>query len=279
MSQRGRHIVDLHLHSAESDGTLTPTEIAAAAAQAGILGISITDHDTVAGVPEALEAGATLGITVVPGVELSCDAGGRDIHMLGYFVDTTEHALLETLTQLREGRRHRAERMLEALEAGGYPIGLADVERHSTGGSVGRSHVARAMMDAGYVDTIQDAFARFIGRGRPFFIGKELPPPADVVGLILEAGGLPVLAHPGVSRADDLVPMLVACGLRGIEAYHAEHDRTARARYRDMAASMGLLVTGGSDFHGGSTSRIGAGETPAECLDALTAAHATIPEP
>lgn len=241
---------DLHVHSTASDGSLRPSALVAAALEARLDILALTDHDSVEGVSEALDAAAGTGLTVIPAVELSSVRDGRDIHILAYFVDHTSSDLLAHLADLRVARLRRAASMVDALASAGFDVELDDVLAHARGGAVGRSHVARALVRAGHADTVADAFARFIGRGRPYYVAKDARTPDEVLATILDHGAVPVLAHPGVSAAEDLVHLLVARGLRGVEAYHADHTPAQRDRALALAARHGLLVTGGTDYHG-----------------------------
>lgn len=241
---------DLHVHSCASDGSLAAAELVSLALERGLDVLAIADHDSVEGIASALDAAEGTGLVLVPAVELSAVDGGRDIHVLAYFVDHTSPSLLAYLEDLREARLHRAETMVAALNEAGLPIDLDGVLALSNGGAVGRSHVARALVEAGHADTVGDAFSRLIGRGRPFYVRKDSRSPKDVLAAVLDSGAVPVLAHPGVSGATDLVPQLVAAGLRGVEAYHADHTPGQRDSLLALARRFGLLVTGGTDYHG-----------------------------
>ncbi len=263
---------DLHAHTTASDGMLTPTELVTLAAEMGLAAIAVTDHDSVEGVPEALSASEDLGsVCVIPGVELSAVHGGRDVHLLGYFIDHEDKALRMHLADLRKARRRRAEAMVGALRAAGYAIDLDQVMALSDGGAVGRSHVARALVEGGHADDVTDAFRRLLGRGRPFYFPKDVRTPSEVLRMVLVAGGVPVLAHPGVTAIDDLVPFLATEGLAGIEAYHPEHDEAQTDRYVMMADELGLLTTGGTDYHGPSAPNppLGSIDMPANVLERL----------
>lgn len=240
---------DLHVHSTASDGTLTPSELVELAALNGVRLIALADHDTVAGLAEATEAGLNLNVTVIPALELSAAAGDRSVHILGYFIDIENVALLSELELLRAGRLRRASGIVSALQDAGLEISMERVLALAAGGSVGRTHVARALVEAGHADTVSDAFERFVGRGKPFYRPKDLRTPSDVVRLIRAAGGLAVLAHPGVSGTEGLIDELVAHGLAGIEAYHVDHTDAQRSHFARMATDRGLLVTGGTDYH------------------------------
>lgn len=267
---------DLHIHSTASDGTLAPRDIVDRAARQGIPAIAITDHDTVAGVEEAIAEGARRGVTVVPAVELSAGAGERGMHIIGYFIDHTDPVLLDRLERLRATRLRRAHAMVQALRDAGLAIDLADVLAAADGGAVGRAHVAQTLVRAGHATSIADAFERMLGHGRPFYVPKPVAPPATVIGWIRDAGGIAVLAHPGVSGVDDLIDRLASWGLGGIEAYHTDHDDAERERYLRRASELGLLVTGGSDFHGDDRpgGGLGSAQVPESVLGPLLAAGA-----
>lgn len=240
---------DLHVHSTASDGTLAPAALVSLAAHRAVDVLAIADHDSVDGVPEAVIAGRDLGVVIVPAVELSAAVGERSVHILGYFVDPQNAQLVMELSKLRQARLTRARSIVNALRSKGLNVSMNEVLALSGGGAVGRTHVARAIVDAGHAVSVSDAFGRLVGRGRPFYRPKELREPADVVGLIRTAGGLPVLAHPGVSDTGDLIDELVGYGLAGIEAYHADHTPAQKQHFAKLALERNLLVTGGTDFH------------------------------
>lgn len=267
---------DLHVHTTASDGTLRPAELVRRAAESGLAAVAITDHDSVEGISEALAAAeeSVRSISVVPGVELSAVHESLDVHILGYFVDHSDPHLLAHLSDLRAARLNRARAIVEALDAAGYEISLDEVMQLSDGGAVGRSHVARALVHRGHAADVTDAFRRLLGRGRPFYVPKDVRTPSGVLRVILDAGGIPVLAHPGVTGADDLIPGLVAEGLAGLEAYHSEHDPAEQLHYANLAQGLGLLVTGGTDYHGPAAPNpdLGAVAMPDSVLTALFAA-------
>ena len=241
---------DLHVHTTASDGTLTATQLVDRACTLGLAALSITDHDSVDSVDAACNAAADTPLRLIPGVELSTVYDGHDVHILGYFIDPEHQGFRTQLLQLRSARLARAEAMVRALVEAGFEVTLDEVLRLTDGGSVGRSHVARVLVERGHAADISDAFHRFVGRDRPFYVPQPVAGPLEVIRSILDAGGVPVLAHPGVTSVDAAIPELVDAGLQGLEAYHAEHTPGMRDRYRALAERMGLIVTGGSDFHG-----------------------------
>lgn len=263
--------VDLHIHTTASDGLLSPADVVAQALDLGLRVVSITDHDSIAGLDEACAAAEGTALEVIPGVELSVHApGGADAHILGYFVDHHDARLLAALSDLREARSDRAAAMVHALRAAGHSLSLDDVLGYSDGGAVGRVHVARALVAARSVDTVEEAFAGLIGRDGPFYVRKALFLPGQALDAIHRAGGVAVLAHPGVSGEGPLVG-LVEEGLDGIEAYHADHSVPQRDHFASVARRFGLVVTGGSDFHGPGlrSADLGAGACPPGAVEAL----------
>ncbi len=223
---------DLHVHSTASDGTLSPTELVRLALDRGVDVLAIADHDSVSGLPEALRALEGSIMTLVPAVELSAAVDGFDVHLLAYYVDPDSSALREELKLLRSEREHRAEAIVHALRRDGIPITMDHVLTFSDGGAVGRSHIARALVNSGHADTIAAAFERYIGRGRPYYRAKRSHSPEEVIAMVRTSGAIPVLAHPGVTRADALIPAMIESGLLGIEAYHADHTPEQRATLR-----------------------------------------------
>jgi predicted metal-dependent phosphoesterase TrpH len=263
--------VDLHVHTTASDGLVTPSGIVTAALDLGLRVVSITDHDSVEGVSEAIDAARGTALDVLPGVELSVRAGdGSDVHVLGYLIDHGDPELLGALKRLRTARFERARAMVQALAEAGHDVDLGGVLEHAAGGAVGRVHVARALVDAGSVASIEQAFADLIGREGPYYVRKAFFSPEEALALIHGAGGVAVLAHPGVSGESSLVPFIDA-GLDGIEAYHAEHTSAQRAHFAALAKRFGLVATGGSDFHGPGmrSAALGSGACPDSAVEAL----------
>ncbi|MDZ4167856.1 MAG: PHP domain-containing protein [Coriobacteriia bacterium] len=266
---------DLHIHSNASDGALAPQEIVARAAALGLPAIAITDHDTVAGVGAALEAGRDRTLEVIPAVELSAGLDGRGMHILGYFIDSADQTLATRLTHLRSVRIDRAERIVASLQRGGLDVTLHDVLDAADGGAVGRAHIAHVLVATGHAASVSDAFDRLLGSGRPHYVPKPTGTAAEVIGWIREAGGVAVVAHPALSGIDDLIGHLASLGIVGIEAYHGSHDHETRQRYVRLAAAYGLVCTGGSDFHGDDAegNPLGSADVPDTVLVSLRAAH------
>lgn len=265
---------DLHVHSTASDGTATPSQLVALALQSQVDVLAIADHDSVSGIAHALEAAEDTGLTLIPAVELSAVSHGVDVHILAYFVDPSDPQLLAELEDLRSARFRRAEAMVGALTDAGYAVSLEDVLALSDGGSVGRSHVARALVGSGAAESVSDAFKRLIGRGMPFYVPKDSKSPEAVISAMRDLGAVPVLAHPGVTGADHLIPELVGVGLLGIEAYHADHTIEQREAYARLASELGLLATGGTDYHGAHAPNpaLGSVDVPDDAILALLAA-------
>ncbi|MGQ0548268.1 MAG: PHP domain-containing protein [Armatimonadota bacterium] len=272
--------IDLHTHTTASDGMLDAPALIAEAAARSVRLMAVTDHDTTASVEEAVRAGssAAAGIEVWPAVELSCDVDAGEVHVLGYFVDVRLVWFQTLLERLREGRLHRAERMVERLIELGAPVEFARVEALAAGGAIGRPHVARALVEAGRVRDVTEAFERYIGRNGPAYVERLKVTPADAVAVIRAAGGLAVLAHPGWAQSDGMIPDLVASGLDGIEVYYPDHSPALVEHYTALARRHGLLITGGTDFHGGTLATrvpIGSQYVPEEIVAPIRSAAAT----
>ncbi len=277
--------IDLHLHTTHSDGSLPPRSVLELAHKAGVIALALTDHDITAGIPEAQIVGAELGIEIVPGVEISSRYLETELHILGYFLDWQDPTLTARLAQLRESRHSRNPRIVQKLNELGLELSYEDVRRLAGTESVGRPHIARVMMDKGYVTSAKDAFDRYLGNGRPAYVPRELPDPATAIQWIREAKGLPVLAHPTwapVSGAAlvQLCRELKAAGLAGIEAHYSTHKPRQTGEYLALAKELELLPTGGSDFHGATKPDIDVGvgrgdlKVSPKLLDALRAAAA-----
>jgi 3',5'-nucleoside bisphosphate phosphatase len=246
-------VIDLHLHTTASDGTLCPDALVARAAQAGLRVISVTDHDTVAGLPEAHDAAARLGLRLVDGIEITAVEDGRDVHVLGYFLDVGSEELGRFLRKQREERIERVREIgarLQSLRCAVDVQAILDAAARQPGRSVGRPAVADALIAAGHAVDRRDAFDRLLGPDGPAFVPRCGPSLAAVVAAITAAGGLPSLAHPGLTRVDEQIPRFAGSGLVALEARHRDHSPSTEAHYRDLARTLGLLVSGGSDFHG-----------------------------
>lgn len=265
---------DLHVHSTASDGALGPRALVERAEQLGLPAIAITDHDTVDAVAEALEAARASVVTVIPGVELSAGVGERSVHILGYHIDHTDPVLLSRLSTLRAARVHRAERIVAALRADGFLISLEDVMAAADGGAVGRAHIAQLLVEAGHTASVADAFREMLGSSAPYYVPKPVSSAQEVIGWVEAAGGVAVLAHPALSTADDLIPALVEAGIVGLEAFHGAHDEPTRQHYVGLARAHGLIVTGGSDFHGDQHEggELGSANVPPDTVAVLEAA-------
>ena len=243
--------IDLHTHSLRSDGALEPAELVRRAAARGVRVQALSDHDTLAGVAEAIAAGNEQGVRVIPATELNTDSEWGDVHVLGYFLDPLDAGLEERLRTLREKRARRVETMVERLAALGYPLDLTRVLEIAQGGSLGRPHLAQALVEAGHVPSFDAAFASVLARSSPAYVPREGLTPHEAVQVVRAHGGVPCLAHPGTAvRLEELLPQLVAAGLAGIECFYGEHTPEATARYLRLAEQHSLVPTGGSDFHG-----------------------------
>jgi hypothetical protein len=240
---------DLHIHTKTSDGRITSEEAVFLAHQSRLAAISIADHDTVDGIRAALELGKRYGIEVIPGVELSSEIKGIELHFLGYFIDWRDKWFRNKLSELQEARRDRAKKIIEKLRGLGIEISY-EVILSSAGKVLGRPHIARLMLERGYVKSIDEAFDNYLGLGRPAHVKKFPLSPKEAIKMIRKLGGIPVLAHPIFARADDMLPDLIGMGLMGIEVYHGKHDAQATEHYKQLAKKYGLLITGGSGAHG-----------------------------
>lgn len=246
-------MIDLHLHTTASDGLYPPEALVQQAAAAGISTMAVTDHDTTAAVARTAALCAQAGLTFVPGIEITAVQEGRDVHILGYFLDPDHEGLQGFLERQRANRVARVQAMAERLAVLGVAIdagSLLEQARHQDGRSIGRPQLARALVAAGHALDTNDAFERWLSRGRPGFLPRSGAPPHEVIAIIHEAHGLASLAHPVLARIDEGIPALRDSGLDALEVYHSEHDEPARARYLGMARRLDLLVTGGSDYHG-----------------------------
>jgi 3',5'-nucleoside bisphosphate phosphatase len=266
----------MHSHSTASDGTCPPAEVMRRARAAGLDVIALTDHDTVAGHREAAEA-LPPGLTLVPGMELSCQLDGHSVHLLGYLFDPAEEELARECAKIRESRVRRAEAMVERLAELGVPITWEQVSTLAGGGVVGRPHVARAMVEAGVIESPDQAFSPdWLGPGGRADVIRYALDPVRAIGLVRAAGGVTVLAHPRAGRGwampDDVIAGLAAAGLSGIEVRHPDQDAAERRHLQALAARLNLVASGGSDDHGELTGyRVGSETIAADAYERLLA--------
>jgi 3',5'-nucleoside bisphosphate phosphatase len=246
-------LIDLHVHSNASDGTDPPAEVIRRAEAAGLDVVALTDHDTQAGLAEA-RAALPDGLTLIPGMELSCQLDGRSVHLLAYLFDQEDPALRAETSQIRDDRTYRARAMVDRMRELGADVTWEQVAAIAGGAVVGRPHLARALAASGAVATPADAFtADWIADGGRAFVDRYAPDLARAVGLVKAAGGVPVLAHPrspGYEISDEVIARLAGAGLGGIEVFHFDHDQSQRVRLAQLARSLNLIMTGGSDDHG-----------------------------
>jgi predicted metal-dependent phosphoesterase TrpH len=247
--------VDLHLHTTFSDGSQTPAEVLGLAKKAGVIALAITDHDIVDGLLEAFQTGAELGIEVIPGVEISSRHGNRELHILGYFLEWRDPELNGRLATLRESRHTRNPRIIQKLNELGLDLTYEEVRTLAGPASVGRPHIARVLMNKGYVTSAKDAFDRYLAEGKPAYVERDLPAPAEAIAWIKAARGVAVLAHPTWVKESaeglfKLCDKLKLEGLGGVEVHYSTHNKRQTSEYLNLAKQLDLLVTGGSDFHG-----------------------------
>lgn len=248
--------VDLHLHTTASDGVMTPTEIVKYAKAKGLRAIAITDHDTIEGLEEGLAEGGRIGLEVIPGIEISAEHSPGSMHLLGFFIDIYHPLLNEKMGYLQKARRERNPKMVEKLNQLGIEITYEEVLKASGGGQVGRPHFAQVLMEKKYVRSFQEAFERFLRKGAPAYVDKLRFTPKEALHFINEAKGVAVLGHPntlgmnGYSELENLLLKLIENGLKGIELYYPEHSSLEIAQYKNLAERYGLLMTGGTDYHG-----------------------------
>jgi len=270
--------VDLQTHSTRSDGTLTPTEIVERADERGLTAVALTDHDTVDGLEAFQQAGREHGVETVPGIELSTRVNRQDVDVLGYFVDPDDATLRDIIERAQAYRRERAPRMLDRLQDEGFPLELDRVEAIAGEAPIGRPHVAQALVEAGFLESVDQAFEELIGEGQPAYVPKERLDPPEAIEAIHAAGGVAVFAHPShvhPAAFPRVLEHLVEAGIDGIEVWHSDHDPTHEAFFTQQAEQHDLVRTGGSDFHGDNKPDIELGEgrgrleVPYETLEEL----------
>ncbi len=264
---------DLHLHTQFSDGTFTPEELVDRAHKLGFAAIALTDHDTVEGCARAAAACAAAGMNFIAGSELTAEHGDTEVHILGYFLDTGNQILLDKIAKFQSVRQNRIREMVAALNKLGIPLKAETVFALANCKSPGRPHVARALVKEKLIGHLDEAFERYLKKGRPAWVPKTKMSALESVELIHQAGGLAVMAHPGLNRTDDIIPDLVDAGLDGIECFHTKHSTVMSERYLEIAEKYDLLVTGGSDCHGFSKKAplIGTVKLPYEHVERLMA--------
>jgi len=248
-------LVDLHVHSTVSDGLFPPHEVVRLAAEMGLRAVALTDHDTVAGVPEALAAGRALGIEVIPGVEFSADFDDGACHILGYFIDHTHQPFLDLLHAARQGREERNLKILARLNELGIPLTMEEVTRGAKEGVLTRGHFASALMERKVVKNWDEAFQKYLGRDGLAYVSRRRVTPADAIQAVRAAGGLAALAHPrqlnrGAAETDEWIERLAAAGLEAVETASPDHTPNYARRYKAAAERLGLLEVGGTDWHG-----------------------------
>ena len=241
---------DLHLHTNFSDGTFTPEELVLYAQKAGLACIAVTDHDSVEACERVGTACAAVKMEFVPGAELTAEHDDTELHVLGYFLDTHNEKLLSEIAKFQVVRQSRIHEMVARINELGTPLKAESVFALANCKSPGRPHVARALVKAGLVKSLDEAFERFLKKGRPAWVPKSKISALEAIELVHQAGGVAVMAHPGLNRTDDVIPALVAAGLDGIECFHTKHSTIMSERYLEIADKHNLLVTGGSDCHG-----------------------------
>lgn len=281
--------IDLHVHSCFSDGTCTPEELITLACEAELTAIALTDHDTVAGVLRAIQSGRSHGLTVIPGVELSCEhafsaARKKEIHILGYQLDYTQKELLDTLEGSARRRDERNQKMCENLANGGYPISYEALTARFPDTIITRAHFARFLYEKGAVGSMDAAFRKILSQKGPYYVSRRFLTPKEGIDLIKNAGGIPVLAHPllyklSVTEIRTLLTELVSYGLKGIEAIYSRNHGNDEAFVRKLAGEFGLFITGGTDFHGANKPDLSIGvgtgkmKIPEDILKSLPPAH------
>jgi predicted metal-dependent phosphoesterase TrpH len=266
-----RKWIDLHIHTTASDGLLTPEEVLEIAGREGLSAVSITDHDTIEGYLAVKDKAEEVGIELIPGVELSVSYRGDDFHLLGYLIDCENPEFLKKINSFQEERRIRGEKMVEKLNELGIDLSIETVKNIAGNSSVGRPHLADALLKEEFVHTYEEAFARYLGYHAPAYVSKRFLTPQEGIELIHLIRGVAVLAHPGTVRSGSVIYDFLELGLDGIEAYHHKHDRQTTQQYMNLAKKLGLIYTGGSDCHGRRDKHtlIGTVKVPYRCLDML----------
>jgi predicted metal-dependent phosphoesterase TrpH len=243
--------VDLHIHTKVSDGSLSPSEVVSKAFKKGLKGIAITDHDTIQGIDEALAyAKRYPDFVVVPGIEISTEYQGEELHVLGYFIDHRQASFIDSLNKMKDNRENRALRIINKLKSLGITLNPNIVNKHRNKGTIGRPHIAQGLVDCGYAKDVQHAFERYLLKGMPAYVARKKITPEEAIRIINEAGGVPVLAHPGLLCNKGLVLSALNLGFKGVEIEYPLHSTSFKNWLRKEAGKKKLLITGGSDYHG-----------------------------
>ena len=248
---------DLHVHTFYSDSTFSPEEVVSCAKERGLAAIAICDHDTVDGIDPCMAIGLEKGVEIIPGIEMSVEKMDAEVHILGYFIDWKQGWLRKKLKDIQDSRIERLFVMIDKLRNAGVKIDAEEVFKISVNkGSVGRLHVAKAMLGSGAIKSLREAFDKYIGFGRPCYVPYTKLSPQETMELILRSGGVPVIAHPKLMGNDVYISEFLEYGLRGLEVYHTDHDNAATRHYESLADRLGLVKTGGSDCHGKGKGRV-----------------------
>lgn len=245
-------LYDLHVHSTASDGLFTPQQMIDMSVKMSLAGLAITDHDTIDGLEIAVQyiQEKKYRIVFIPGIEMNTEVGSSEVHILGYFIDYRNSILIERLKEIKKARSERAIKMIQKLRKMGLIISLEQVNKLAKGDLIGRPHIARALMENAYVFSVKEAFEKYLGQGKPAYVPRYKFFPEEAIDLVKNAGGIPVLAHPGLISDQDIISDIINMGIEGIEIYYPEHDQVQIQKYYELAQKKQLLITGGSDFHG-----------------------------
>lgn len=246
----GDDYIDLHLHTTASDGSFSPRQVVEEANNLGFKAIAITDHDTVDGLAVGRKAAETYGIELVPGVELNTDYQETEVHVLGYYINEQQSEFAATLEELKAARRRRIKKMVAKLDQLGIELSWSKILSRAGDSALGRAHVAELLIEKGYAANWEAAFEEYIGRSAPGYVVREKLTPKQAIAVVKKAGGIPIIAHPGLIGDDSLLPQLIEWGAAGLEVYHSDHSAEDVARYRKFVKNNNLLMTGGSDCHG-----------------------------
>lgn len=241
---------DLHVHTNFSDGLFRPEEVVDLAIKQGLQGIAITDHDTILGIEAAVNYGKLHNFIVIPGIEFGCTYKNEEVHLLGYFINYKDEELIELSSKLVNSRMERGIKIVEKLNGLGINITLGDVKKHSGDDYIGRPHIARALIDKGYIENIQEAFNKYLNIDKQAYVERFRLSVEDTIDVIKRVGGIPVLAHPGLLKNEHIVDYAISKGIQGIECIHSKHSKETTARFKKIAIKNDLIITGGSDFHG-----------------------------